>query len=88
MPAAVARSAADGGSWGELAPRVCLCCALGRRTSALSLQPTWDYLLPAACCLRRSKWTWRSYDVPEGGTASYCSSDPLSRNNCVQGYSG
>ena len=67
---------------------VCLCCALGRRTSALSLQPTWDYLLPAACCLRRSKWTWRSYDVQEGGTASYCSSDPLSRNNCVQGYSG
>jgi hypothetical protein len=36
----------------------------------------------------RSRWTWRNYDVPEGGGASYCSSEPLSRNNCVQGYDG
>ena len=40
----------------------------------------------AAWRARRSRWTWRTYEVPEGGSASYCSADPLSRNNCVQGY--
>lgn len=35
---------------------------------------------------QQKKWTWKSYDVPEGGGAKYCSSDPLSRNNCVRGY--
>jgi len=37
---------------------------------------------------KRNKWSWRQHDVPEGGSASYCSADPKSRNNCVEGWTG
>ena len=32
----------------------------------------------------KAKWTWRSFNVPEGGTAKYCSNDDEDpENHCV-----
>ena len=68
-----------------------------RKIGRASMEPQVGYALLCTSALSRvatsltrrcadSKWGWRTYDVPEGGSASYCSADPKSMNNCVQGY--